>query len=533
MPPFVKETWSKFEDFWGRRTISQRVLMGGLTVIVTLAFIFMIYWLNMPDYRVLYTKLYPEDASKVVSMLQAAKEDYKLEEGGQTILVPADRVYDLRLKIAGEGSLHGQGIGFEIFDDVKIGQTDFVQHINYQRALQGELARTITEFPQVERARVHLVIPHRSLFIEDQVPPSASVILKLKEQAQMGKKEITGIVNLVTMAVEGLERSRITVTDMQGKPLYEPTEDEATVGMSTTQLEYKADMERKLERRIEELLMPALGPGKVIARVNAELDFSQKTIHKELFDPDATVLRSETRSEETTQGRANLDGGVPEANFRGDGFTGTQSTQDSTRESRTSNFEINKEEHNIVTPVGELKRLTVAVLVDGTYTILEEGAEPTYVPRTAEEIAEYKRLVQSAIGFDENRADIVEVSNISFGEPEGIDSESLMRTMLEYAQRFGKPFLNGLLIFLFLILVVRPVVMALIRPRVHEQDMDEMAGLPGGDHRLALDEGEVDEEALDTSMRLENAKNLALQLFDENTDQAVRLLKNWIKQEAA
>ncbi|MGE4505878.1 MAG: flagellar M-ring protein FliF C-terminal domain-containing protein, partial [Desulfovibrionaceae bacterium] len=317
-----------------------------------------------------------------------------------------------------------------------------------------------------------------------------------------------------------------------GQPLYEPNEEEGVVGMSATQVEYKSSMERNIERRIQELLMPAVGPGKVIARVNAELDFSQKTIHKELYDPDATVLRSETRSEQTTQGRANLDGGVPEANFRGDGFTGTQSTQDSTMETRTSNFEINREEHNIVSPVGELKRISVAVLVDGTYNENADTGELVYVPRSAEELAEYERLVKSAIGFDDARADLVEISNISFGEPDGTDSQSLMRTMLEYAMRLGKPFLNGLLIFLFLILVVRPVVMALIRPRVQEQDLSEVAGLPGGDARLALDESEVDEEALDTSMRLENAKNLALQLFEDNMDQAVRLLKTWAKQEA-
>ncbi|MBU1610978.1 MAG: flagellar M-ring protein FliF, partial [Proteobacteria bacterium] len=432
----------------------------------------------------------------------------------------------------GEGQLHGQGIGFEIFDDVLIGQTDFVQHINYQRALQGELARTMSEFPQVDRARVHLVIPQKSLFIEDQVPPTASIILKLKGDGKLSKKEIEGVVNLTAMAIEGLEKSHITVTDMNGQPLYEPDTDGESLGMSSTQIEYKSGIERQLERRVQELLQPAVGPGKVIARVNADLDFSQKTIHREVFDPDGSVLRSENRSEQTTQGRANLDGGVPEANFRGDGFTGSQSTQDSTMETRTSNFEINKEEYNIVAPVGELKRISVAVVVDGTYTKNPDTGEMVYVPRKAEELAEYERLVKSAIGFDNQRSDLVEISNISFGEPESMDSQSLMRTMVEYAQRLGKPFLNGLLIFLFLILVVRPVVMALIRPRVQEQDMDEVAGLPGASSRLALDEAEVDEEALDASMRLENAKNLALQLFEENMDQAVRLLKTWTKQEA-
>ncbi len=532
MSPFITDTWSKFENFWSGRTISQRVLIGGLSVAMVLTFALLIYWLNRPDYRVLYTKLYPEDASKVVTMLKAAKEDYTLGENGSTVLVPADRVYDLRLKIAGEGQLHGQGIGFEIFDDIQIGQTDFVQHINYQRALQGELARTITEFPQVERTRVHLVMPQKSLFIEDQISPSAAVVLKLKSDSKLSKKEVEGIVNLTVMAVEGLTKNHVTVTSMSGQPLYEPNEDETSVGMSSTQVEFKAALERKLERRIQELLMSAVGAGNVIARVNADLDFSQKTIHREVYDPDGAVLRSETRSEQTTQGRANLDGGVPEANFRGDGFTGSQSTQDSTMESRTSNFEINREEQNIISPVGELKRISVAVIVDGTYATDAQTEEMTYTPRTAEELAEYERLVKSAIGYDDARADIVEISNISFGKPEAMDSQSLMRTMLEYAQRLGKPFLNGLLIFLFLILVVRPVVMALIRPRVQEQEIEEVAGLPGAGARLALDEAEVDEEALDASIRLENAKNLALQLFDDNMDQAVRLLKTWVKQEA-
>jgi flagellar M-ring protein FliF len=275
-------------------------------------------------------------------MLQQAKEPYKLSDNGQTIMVPADRVYELRLKIAGEGNLHGQGIGFEIFDEVKIGQTDFVQHINYQRALQGELARTISEFPMVEKARVHLVIPQKSLFIEDQIPPTASVILKLKDNGKLKPKEVNGVVNLIAMAVEGLDPKRITITDMQGRPLYIPEEDTG-VSMSNTQLEFKQNMERQMEMRLQELLTPVVGPGKVIARVNADLDFSQKTIRKETYDPDGSVVRSETRSEESTRGAASLAGGEPDVNFRGDGYTGSRTTQDSNRESRTTNFEINKQ----------------------------------------------------------------------------------------------------------------------------------------------------------------------------------------------
>ncbi|MBC17248.1 MAG: flagellar M-ring protein FliF [Desulfovibrio sp.] len=530
MPPSVSEYLQKVTGFWSDRTMSQRILIAGLAVSVILAFALMIYWMNKPDYKTLMTNLYPEDANRVVSMLQAAKEDYRLTDNGSTIQVPADRVYELRLQVAGEGNLHGQGIGFEIFDEVQIGQTDFVQHINYQRALQGELARTITEFPMVDKTRVHLVLPQKSLFIEDQMPPSASIILQLKDDGKLGANEVQGIVNLVAMAVEGLDPKNITVTDMKGRPLYTPEDDSMGLALSNTQLEYKAEIERKMQRRIMELLGPVVGPEKVIARVNSDLDFSQKTIRKEVFDPDGSVVRSETRSEETTAGAANLAGGEPDANFRGDGFTGTRTTQDSTRESRTTNFEINKQEENIIAPVGELQRLSVAVIVDGTWQTNEETGESVYVPRTEEELQRIENLIANAVGFDSVRGDTIEVSNISFGEPVLYDSESLMRTMLEYAQRLGKPFLNGLLIFLFLILVVRPVVMALIRPRVAEQEIEEMAGLPGAE-RLALEEEEVDEEAMDISRRLENAKNHAVQLSDENLDQAVHLLKTWLTQE--
>ncbi|MUM78031.1 flagellar M-ring protein FliF [Pseudodesulfovibrio sp. F-1] len=531
MPPFVTEYLSKMQGFWSDRTAAQRILIAGLAVSVVLAFALMIYWMNKPDYKVLMTNLYPEDASRVVGMLQSAKERYKIDDNGSTILVPADRVYELRLKVAGEGNLHGQGIGFEIFDDVKIGQTDFVQHINFQRALQGELSRTISEFPQIDQARVHLVIPKKSLFIEDQMPPSAAIILQLRDNTKLAPNEVQGVVNLVSMAVEGLQPKNITVTDMKGRPLYTPEDDSSGLALSSTQLDFKADMENTTQRRIMELLGPVVGPDKVIARVNADLDFSQKTIRKESFDPDGSVVRSETRSEETTAGAASLAGGEPDANFRGDGFTGTRTTQDSTRESRTTNFEINRQEENIIAPVGELKRLSVAVIVDGTWRTDEETGKSVYVPRSEEELERIRNLIAGAVGFDSIRGDSIEVSNISFGEPTLFDGDSLMRTMLEYAQRLGKPFLNGLLIFLFLILVVRPVIMALIRPRVAEQEIEEMAGLPGS-QRLALEEDEIDEEAMDMSRRLENAKNHAVQLSDDNMDQAVHLLKSWLAQEA-
>ena len=535
MHPKVAEYLDKAKNLWSARSMSQQVLIGSLATVLMAVFVAGVIFLNKPDYKVLYTKLSQEDAAKVVNMLKSTKEPYQIEDNGQTIMVRSDRVYELRLKIAGEGNLHGQGIGFEIFDDIKIGQTDFVQHINYQRALQGELARTMMEFPKIDKARVHLVVPKKSLFIEEQTQPSASVVLKLKEKdGKLEQKEVQGIVNLVTMAVEGLDKKRITVTDQNGQPLFQPTDDDSTQGMSTTQLEFKAQTERKIERRIEELLTPVIGPQKIIARVNTELDFSHKTIKKELFNPDSQVVRSEvTRNEETVAGKAALDGAVPEANFRGDGFTGTQSSQDSSRESRTTNYEINKEEQQIVSPVGEMKRLGVAVIVDGTYTKDEKTGQMTYVPRTDEEIARIKSLVSSAVGFDKDRGDTIEVSSIAFGATDLSEGPSLVKNFLDMGGKLGKPLLTGLLIFLFLVLVIRPVVMALIRPKVAEQEVEELASLPSTDERLAIEESiEMPEESMDTARRMEHLKNQAVQLSEQNMDQAIRLLKSWARQEA-
>lgn len=534
MPPFVNETLDRAKNFWGRTTVSQRVLVAGLTVTVIITFFMLIVWLNQPDYRVLYSRLYPEDAASVVQMLQKDNVKYKLTENGSTIQVPADQVYDLRLKVAGEGKVHGQGIGFEIFDEVKVGQTDFVQRINYQRALQGELARTISEFPQVDRARVHLVLPHKTLFIEEQSEPSASVVLKLKQGEKLKPEEVTGIVNLVSMAVEDLSPDRITVADTKGDIIYSPKESEA---LSTTQLEQKMSVERALELRIEQMLSPLYGPGRVIAKVNADLDFSRTTTHKEEYDPESAVVRSEQRSEESQQGAANLGAGVDQPNFRGEGPSDAVSNQQATRETRTTNYEINKIEQEIVSPIGELDRLSVAVIVDGVYEdVMDANGEPTgefsFTPRSAEEIARIRQLVSNAVGLDEIRGDSIEVSSISFGGPEMEIKPDLAQIVLEYVQRLGKPFLNGLLIFLFLVLVVRPVVMALIRPKTEVEGVEGIAGLPEGEGRIALMEGDDDEEDLEAIRKLDDIRAHALQLSEQNMDGAMAIIKTWLKEEA-
>ncbi len=553
MNNFFTQTVERLTDFWANISGSQRMLVLGLVLAIGGAFVWFMVYINAPVYKVLYTNLGPEDTNKVVKMLQTDNVPYKLENNGTSILVPENTVYDMRIKVAGEGNLVGTGIGYEIFDEVKVGQTEFVQRVNYQRALQGELSRTISEYPNVESARVHLVIPERSLFIEEQQKPSASVVLKLKNNnLEMDDKEVQSIVNMMTMSIEGLDKTRVSISDSAGKSLYHP-EDDSLAGMSLTQRDFRLRVENGYERRINELLAPIIGVGKTIAKVNADLDFSQRTTRKEIYDPESSVVRSEQRSEETNSGQANLEAGTPEVNFRGDGLNGSISQQQGARETRTTNYEINKEEHNIVGEVGTVDRLTVAVVVDGTYAKNEAG-EWVFTPRSAEELDRIKALVSQAVGFDRARGDEIEVTSMAFGEMELPTEPNLAEIVANYADRLGKPLMNALIAFLFLMLVVRPVVMALIKPKVEAGEIIEgLEGLPSAEEQLALYEAQEeaarraaevaneearslafsaqpdDEDEFGMLQRLEDMKAFSLQMAEDNMEQAISVLKGWLR----
>ncbi len=533
MPPFLQNSLSKAKDYLNNKSLAHRVLLGGLLASVLVAFLGMIFWINRPDYKVLYSQLYQEDAATVIAYLQKEKIPYQISDAGSTVLVPAHLVYESRLKLAGQGSLHGQGVGFELFDETNIGQTNFVQNINYQRALQGELSRTISEFPEVESARVHLVLPSKSLFIEEQAPPSAAIMLKLRGGRALGAQQVQAIVNLVSTSVEGMDAEHVTVADSRGKVLYEPRSDKDIAGLSSSQLEYQHALQRDLEQRIEQLLIPIVGAGKVIARVNADLDFSRTTIRKEIFDPKSAVVRSEVKSEEESRGSANVDGGTPDPNYQGENDRLASGTaQESTRTASTTNFDINREEQQIVSPIGSIKRLSVAVLVDGKYMAQEDGST-MFEPLNAEQIIQIRQLTQRAVGFDDERGDAIEVSSVAFGDLMDSEPQPLIEVASRYFHLFGKPLLNTLIVLLFLFFVARPIVLALIRPKIAEPTAaDTTAQLSPAEELMALTEGmsEDDLAAVDSAKRIENAKHVAQQLVEQNMDQAVVIMRQWLTQ---
>lgn len=532
MPSFFANTWERMIALWGKSSMAQKILMAGLLVSVVIAFGVLLLYINSTDYKVLYSELYPQDAARIKEVLDKQKVNYKLKNDGKTILVPAGDVYKLRLSIAGKNIMHGQGVGFELFDQTNIGQTEFVQHVNYQRALQGELARTISEFPAVKSARVHLVVPEKTLFIEEQQPPTASIVLNLRQGENLDKEQVQSVVNLVTAGVEGLDKEQVTISDTRGQVLYEPREDDFA-GMSSSQHEYQLNVERNLERRIEDLVRPVVGGSGVIAKVSADLDFSKKQVHKVLYDPDSSVVRSEQKSDETSRGTANAEGGVPDPEYQGDAASGTATTQETSRTSSTTNFEINKEEQNIVSPIGQVDRLSVAVLVDGNYVQQEDGAFD-YQPLPEATIAKIRELSQKAVGFDDVRGDSIEVSNIAFGPPQKAPEPTLMDSVSRYFDLVGKPLLNTLLVLLFLLLVVRPIVLAILRPKVSEGEGEgARGGLPEGRERMALAEGMTEEEmaGMDASKRVQGVREMASQLVDENFDQAYTVVKKWLREE--
>ena len=462
--------FSKFSQF----TINQRfiillALAGSIAGLVAVTL-----WTQQPDMQVLFANLAVDDASGIIDKLKDAKVPYETANGGTTVLVPSAQVHDLRLEMAGQGLPHGGGVGYEIFDRTTMGMSDFVQKLNYRRALQGELARTITQMPEVERARVHLAIPERRLFATEQDRARASVVVSLRASQTLSKAQIQGVVHLVSSSVEGLQARDVTVVDGHGNLLSNTSSDESA-GLSGTQMEYQRTLEKDIETRIQTMLERIVGVNKAVVRVSSVLDFRKIETTEERYDPNGQVVRSEQRGQEKSSGVNGASGGVPgvESNVPGgtEAEGGQTSSNNNQTKNETVNYEISRTVSRIVEPTGTIKKLSVAVLVDGTYEgggkAGEGGAAqpPTYVPRSEEEMKRIEEIVKKAMGYSTERQDQVEVVSIQFGlgaeEPAGgveatPDASKAWMPYVRYA-------VGGVLFFLIFFMVVRPLMVMLVQ----------------------------------------------------------------------
>lgn len=435
---------------------NKKLAFGGVLLITVALMITLLLWLPKQDYQVLYSNLSAEDAGNVINKLKEKKIPYQVKE--TAIYVPADKVHELRLELASQGIPSGGGVGFEIFDKTSIGLTEFSQRVNYVRALQGELSRTIKQIQEVDQVRVHIAIPEKSIFTEKEDHPTASVVLKLKPGRALSKEQVSSIVHLVSSSVEGLAPQYVTVVDQYGNLLSAPKD--TTQLVEATQIEYKRNLEKTYEKNIQSMLENIVGKGKAIVRVSADIDFSKVEKLEEKFDPDTIAIRSEQRSQEKTM--MPQQGGIPGvlSNQPGQPQTGTaQQNIQSQKQQESINYEVSKSISKILQSTGQIKKISVAVLVDGVYR--DEKGKKVFTPRTEEEIKKYQELVQAAIGYNKDRGDQVIVESMPFEvtpeEKPGIDFLGLAKTLLKYII----PLIIILLIILF---VVKPLLEILKKP---------------------------------------------------------------------
>ncbi|MDR2459785.1 MAG: flagellar M-ring protein FliF [Deltaproteobacteria bacterium] len=440
-------------------TSPSKLIIGGLLLLLaTAAFIYFLVYNNRTSYDVLYSELSPEDAGAITAELKKEDVSYQLSDGGAVIEVPSDVVHDTRLNLAMKGLPAKSGVGFEIFDDHQLGVTDMEQKIKLQRAVTGELERTIMRFPEVTDARIHLTVPRETLFIEDQKEPTASVVLTLKRGATLDKSKIMGIVHLITSAVDGLTPDNVSVIDTEGGLLW--SKDSQRPGLlNDEQLKQKRAFERDLQARINSMLERVLGPYKATTQVNVELDLKEVVTNEDFYDPEGSVVRSEQRIQERETGPGRANAGIPNATYE----LGTANRQNSgqndnvvtyTSSEETTNYEVSNTKRQTVSASGDLKKVTVAVIVDGFFTENEAG-EQIFTPLPAEQIAQLTEAIKNTIGFDEKRGDSVSVTCLEFYREENVSVWALF--VLDLLREFGRPLINLLLIILFFIFVIRPI----------------------------------------------------------------------------
>lgn len=410
------------------------------------------------NYRLLYRGLDHEQMAKVVDALDAERIPYRLDSGGTAVLVPAPKVYEARIRVASKGLPNGGGIGFEIFDQPDFGVTDFVRRVNFQRALQGELGRSIEQLTPVERARVQLAIPEQSPFVGDsERRASASVILRLSGGHSLEPQQVQGIIHLVASSVEALAPERVSVVDDRGRLLSAEVEGGALVTARSRQ----ERVEKELGQRIQSILEPTLGVGRVVARVSADMDWTQTETTEESFDPKTQIERSEQRSEETSNELGAGSGGIAgaQANLPGGPGAGSGTTgANNTRTTETINYEISKTVSRSVSDAGKIQRLSIAVLVDGKIG----GEAGEFSPWSETELKQFEDLARQAVGFSEDRGDEIVISTAPFQKIDlGVESGGFSPDLLLLASSalYYLSMLGALVLFGFL--VVRPLARAL------------------------------------------------------------------------
>ncbi len=519
-------------------------------------FIYLTSRLTTPDMALLYGDLDAQDSGQIVSRLEQMEVPYKVGRDGSQVYVPSDVIGRMRVAMAEDGLPTGGSIGYEIFDRSEgLGTTKFVQNVNHLRALEGELSRTIRSIARVKQARVHLVLPERQLFTRDRQEPTASIMITTQGVQRLEKRQVMAIQHMVAAAVPGLKPSMISIVDSQGTLLARGGAEDDSAATASTAEEMRIAYQTRLVRTIEELLERSVGMGNVRAQITAEMDFDRITENSEIYDPDGQVVRSTQTIEETSgssdaQGLSpvTVAGNLPDASLPG--AEGAASSSTAERIEETVNFEISKTIKTHVRESGVVRKLSVAVLINGTVTTTEEG-ETTYEPRSAEELEQLGSLVRSAVGYDEARGDTLEIVNMRFVDPtEGLGEEeggSFFDFGGGQLMRVAEILVLGVVAILVLLLVVRPLIGRVVEGGMEGGQLaNEAGGRPAlAGPQMALSEmgpsqSEVVAEEIDQMIdigkvegrvRASSVKKIG-EIVDKHPEEAVAIIRNWLYAES-
>ena len=518
----MKQLIDIINDLFRRFTPLQRLVIVIVFIGMLSAIISLVMWANRPEYSILYSDLEPSAASKIVGDLRSMKVSYKLDHSGKTISVPAEDVAELRLKFNESGYVGNNIAGYEVFDNAKIGMTSFMQNLNMRRALEGELIKTINQFPGVKNSRVHFVLPEGKLFAEDE-KGKASVVLYMKNGVYLSDEQVKGITSLVSNSVKGINPESVVVVDADGNLLSENQNNEATLGSAKSQWDLQKSIEYNLQKKVLRIIEGIVGSRNAVVEVSVDLDFEKIERTTEAFDPDNVVVVSEEKHSETSSG------------------------DDPSRfnsEDVITNFELNKTVEHFISSTGNIQKLSVAVLVNGKdETSTDESGEEIvkHIPRRDDELQQIALLVQSAVGYDENRGDIVEVRNLEF-------DRSASQADLEYfAQAENKEMMMDVISKLLIgvgilsaFIVTKKLLESTGVSRLQLQSVSSKGALPGKDN-LALQNGvEENEIAADVYMKkLSPEARAKMKAKDQMTEEVVsfakerpedtaRLLRHWL-----
>lgn len=469
----LKVLLQRIVDFFIKLNKKQKIALIAAGVLITALLVFLLlYPFKEKDYAqggygVLFERLDSSDNALILQHLQQNQIPYKILKD-DTILIPKDKVYEERITLASQGIPKTSKVGFEIFDTKDFGATDFDQNIKLIRAIEGELSRTIESLNPILKANVHIAIPKDSVFVAKEVPPSASVMLKLKPDMKLSPTQILGIKNLIAAAVPKLTTENVKIVNENGESIGEGDILENSKELALEQLRYKQNFENILENKIVNILAPIVGgKNKVVARVNAEFDFSQKKSTKETFDPN-NVVRSEQNLEEKKEGAPKKQvGGVPGVVSNIGPVQGLKDNKEPEKYEKSqniTNYEVGKTISEIKGEFGTLVRLNAAVVVDGKYKIaLKDGANTLeYEPLSDESLQKINALVKQAIGYNQNRGDDVAVSNFEFNPTAPmLDNATLSEKIMHKTQKvLGSftPLIKYILVFIVLFIFYKKVI---------------------------------------------------------------------------